>query len=136
MSYIVDTDLLSLFGRKNVPEKLSQWADENQGFYISAVTLAEQEFGLEEAPESHRDELRDFLQEIRVSFSENTLPISVPVLVRWKQLIAELKKKKRTMSCEDSLIAATALHLGYTVVTRNVRHFEPAGVECVNPLSA
>ena len=33
----------------------------------------------------------------------------------------------------DLLIAATALEHGLTVVTRNVRHFEPAGVPTLNP---
>ena len=33
----------------------------------------------------------------------------------------------------DSLIAATALRYGFTVATRNVRHFELAGVDVVDP---
>ncbi len=33
----------------------------------------------------------------------------------------------------DLLIAATALEHGLTVVTRNVRHFEPAGVKVLDP---
>jgi predicted nucleic acid-binding protein len=33
------------------------------------------------------------------------------------------------------LIAATALTHKLTVVTRNTKHFEPAGVEVVNPFS-
>jgi len=33
----------------------------------------------------------------------------------------------------DLLIAATALEHGLTVVTRNVRHFEPTGVPMVDP---
>jgi len=36
----------------------------------------------------------------------------------------------------DSLIAATALVHGMTVVTRNVRHFEPTGVSLLNPWEA
>ena len=35
----------------------------------------------------------------------------------------------------DLLIAATALERGLTVVTRNVRHFEPTGVDVVNPFA-
>ena len=31
------------------------------------------------------------------------------------------------------MIAATALEHGLTVVTRNVRHFEPTGVETFDP---
>ena len=33
----------------------------------------------------------------------------------------------------DLLIAATALEHGLTVVTRNVRHFEPTGVPVLDP---
>jgi len=33
----------------------------------------------------------------------------------------------------DLLIAATALERGLTVVTRNLRHFEPTGVAIINP---
>jgi predicted nucleic acid-binding protein len=33
----------------------------------------------------------------------------------------------------DSLIAATALVHGMTVVTRNIRHFESIGVALLNP---
>jgi len=33
----------------------------------------------------------------------------------------------------DSLIAATALVHGMTVVTRNVHHFQPMGVTIINP---
>lgn len=39
----------------------------------------------------------------------------------------------RIMTCEDSLIAATALHHGHTVVTRNVSHFKPSGVAVLDP---
>jgi len=35
----------------------------------------------------------------------------------------------------DSMIAATARSRGLTVVTRNVRDFEPAGVEVLNPFA-
>lgn len=33
----------------------------------------------------------------------------------------------------DTLIAATALEHDLTLVTRNVRHFEPTGVRLFNP---
>jgi len=47
----------------------------------------------------------------------------------------KLKSANRTMTCEDSLIAATALFHGHTVATRNKRHFEPAGVPVIDPLA-
>jgi predicted nucleic acid-binding protein len=47
----------------------------------------------------------------------------------------DLKAKNRTMTCEDSPIAATALFHGHTLATHNRRHFEPAGLEIVDPLA-
>jgi hypothetical protein len=61
--------------------------------------------------------------------------LSEAVLVRWKKLLIELRRKNRAMTCEDSLIAATALHHGHIVATHNRRHFEPAGVQLVDPFA-
>ena len=40
------------------------------------------------------------------------------------------------MPIKDSLIATTALVAGLTVVTRNVRDFEPAGVPLIDPFAS
>ena len=55
--------------------------------------------------------------------------------MRWKELLSELKAKNRTMTCEDSLIAATAFLHGHTVATHNKRHFESADVPLIDPLA-
>ena len=49
--------------------------------------------------------------------------------------VKELKTKNRTMTCEDSLIAATALFHGHALVTLNHRHFEPAGITIIDPVA-
>ena len=64
----------------------------------------------------------------------STLPLDEAVLVRWKQLLAELKGRNRTMTCEDSLIAATALHHDHTILTGNTAHFAPAHVSVLDPM--
>ena len=48
-------------------------------------------------------------------------------------LVADLKKKGRTLPVLDSMIAATALAHGLTVATHNVRHFQDAGIRVVDP---
>ena len=40
------------------------------------------------------------------------------------------------MSTVDAILAATALHHGLVVVTRNVTDFQPAGVPILNPWEA
>jgi predicted nucleic acid-binding protein len=135
VSVLLDTDLLSLLERKRIPAKLAAWIAEQNDLVVSVVSLAELEFGLQEAPVPHRLALAGWLAETRRKFAPATEELSEPILVRWKELLADLKKRKRTMTCEDSLIAATVLFRGHTLATHNKRHFEPAGVDVIDPLT-
>jgi len=135
VSFLIDTDLLSMLGRKQVPPTLVSWIRRHEDeVFLSVVSFAELQFGLDRAPVTHKESLTAWLADLRQKLAPATDGLTEPVLIRWKALIAELKVKKRTMTCEDSLIAATALFHGHTVATHNKRHFEPAGVQMVDPL--
>ena len=135
MSFLIDTDLLSMLERKRVPSRLADWMQRNEAdIFLSVISFAELQFGVDRAPVMHKPELASWLADTRLKLAPATEQLSEEVLVRWKELLADLKLKNRTMSCEDSLIAATALHRGHIVATHNTRHFEPAGVEIIDPL--
>ena len=55
------------------------------------------------------------------------------ILFRWRVLMEEGRKVGHTYSQPDLLIAATALHHGFTVVTRDRDEFDRAGVNVINP---
>ena len=136
MSFLIDTDLLSILERKQVPPKLAAWVQSHEAdIFLSVVSFAELQFGLEQAPAAHKASLAAWLADTRRKLAPATEDLTEAVLVRWKELLADLKAKNRTMTCEDSLIAATALFRGHTVATHNKRHFEPAGVQLVDPLA-
>lgn len=136
MSFLIDTDLLSLLERRRIPSKLASWVQDHEAdIFLSVVSLAELEFGLQRAPVAHKTSLAAWLADIRRRLAPATEALTEPVLVRWKELLADLKVRNRTMTCEDSLIAATALFHGHTIATHNRRHFEPAGVDVVDPLA-
>ena len=135
MSFLIDTDLLSLLERRKVPPKLAAWVQQNEAeIFLSVVSFAELQFGLDQGPITHRPSLAAWLTETRRKFAPATEELSEAVLVRWKELLADLKSRNRTITCEDSLIAATALFHGHTVATHNKRHFEPTGVQIIDPL--
>ena len=122
--------------RKQVPSKLAAWVRSNEAdIFLSVVSLAELQFGLNRAPATHRASLAAWLADVRQKLAPATEELTEAVLVRWKELLADLKAKNRTMTCEDSLIAATALVRGHAIATHNKRHFEPAGVQLVDPLA-
>ena len=136
MSCLIDTDLLSLLERKHIPAKLAAWVRANDGdIFLSVVSMAELQHGANAAPTTHRAALNAWISDLRRDYAAAIEPLDEAVLVRWKELLAGLKSKNRTMTCEDSLIAATALHHGYTLATHNTRHFAPAGIALVDPLS-
>jgi predicted nucleic acid-binding protein len=135
VSFLIDTDLLSMLERKQVPARLANWIQNNESdIFLSVVSLAELQFGLSRAPVTHKASLAAWLAQLRQRLAPSTEELNEPVLLRWKELLADLKVKNRTMTCEDSLIAATALFHGHTIATRNKRHFAPAGVPVMDPL--
>jgi len=136
MSFLLDTDVVSSLEKKRVPPRLSAWMAQNeQEVFLSVVTFAELEFGLRRAPATHQPSLRAWLENLRRCFAHATEPLDEAVLVRWKTLLAELEASRRTLTCEDSLIAATALTHGHILVTHNPSHFEPCGLTAVDPLA-
>ena len=135
MSYLIDTDLLSFLRRPGRSRKLERFVAEHEAdIFVSVVTWAELEHGVTLAPAEFQGDLRPWVASLRHRFAGATEPLDEPVLVRWKQLLAELKAKNRTVSCEDSLIAATALHFNHTILTSNTAHFAPTGASVLNPL--
>ena len=139
MSYLLDTDIVSAFHKHTISPKLVRWLQRREAeSFISIVALAEMRHGLASAPESHRDELARRLESTEQKFAESLVPLDLEVLIRWKSLLRDLKAINRTMTCEDSLLAATCLAHDFTMATNNVRHFAPAqefGLQVENPLA-
>jgi predicted nucleic acid-binding protein len=78
--------------------------------------------GIERANTSERRAARDqFLQEVLAEITPE--PITVPIGFRAGRLDGSLQAAGARIPLADLLIGATALELGYTVVTHNVRHF-------------
>jgi toxin FitB len=135
MSYLIDTDLLSVLRRKGRSRKLERFVEAHEAeIFVSVVTWAEIEHGIALTDEAFQKDLRPWAAAVREQFAGATLPLDEAVLARWKKLLAELKARNRTVACEDSLIAATALHFNHTILTSNTAHFAPTGASVLNPL--
>lgn len=138
MTYLLDTNIVSGFNKRNLPTKLRDWLRKNAGAsFVSAVSIAEMRFGLAGVATPDYDVMAERIAQTELRFMHATEPLDIGTLTRWKRLLAELKTINRTISCEDSLIAATALDKGHVLATDNTRHFLPAqgfGLEIVNPL--
>jgi len=98
--------------------------------HIAAVTIGEVQAGIEitrERDTSKADELESWLALVLSSF--NVVSSDGRAYRRWAQL---MHRRSHDVS-EDAMIAAVADLNNMSVVTRNVRDFEPFGVKTFNP---
>ncbi len=137
MAWLLDTNILSE-GRKPKPEPrvTAFYARQplNQ-LFISVVNIAEIRFGIElQEDPARRAELKDWLTRVlRPTFAGRILPVTEDILLKWRLLMEDGRKSGHTYSHPDLLLAATALHHGLTVVTRDRSDFDKARVEVFNP---
>ncbi|MGA7412955.1 MAG: PIN domain-containing protein [Bryobacteraceae bacterium] len=90
---------------------------------VSVITVVELAHGIERANSNERRLRRErFLAELLTEITVE--PITVPIAFRAGRIDGKLQAEGRRVSLTDLLIATTALELGYSVATHNVRHFE------------
>ncbi|MBI5129493.1 MAG: type II toxin-antitoxin system VapC family toxin [Rhodopseudomonas palustris] len=135
--WLLDTNVLSELRRPKPERKVVAFvsAQPLDLLYVSVVTLAELRFGIEQVGDaSRRADLTDWLtHRVRPMFDQRVLPVSEDVMLKWRLLVEQGRKARHTFSQPDLLIAATALHHGLTVVTRDTSEFKRAGAPVSNP---
>jgi len=106
--------------------------------FLSAVTIGEIRKGLILLPQSRRrTELEKwFHTDLLIWFRDRILSVTPSIADRWGVLEGQCQLRGTPLNTADGMIAATALELDLTVVTRNIRDFAGLGVEVVNPWDA
>jgi predicted nucleic acid-binding protein len=135
--WLLDTNVLSELRRlRPEPKVLAFVASQPLDLlYVSAASLAEIRFGIELVPDAaRRAELNDWLaHKVRPMFDQRVLPITEDIMLKWRLLVEDGRKVGHTFSQPDMIIAATALHHGLTVVTRDVSDYQKAHASVLNP---
>jgi hypothetical protein len=135
--WLLDTNVLSELRRPKPDRKVVAFiaAQPLELLYISAVTLAEIRFGIEVVTDAtKRAELNDWLaHKVRPMFEQRVLPVTEEIMFKWRLLVEDGRKAGYTFSQPDLIIAATALHHGLTVVTRDVSDYERVRAPVFNP---
>ena len=95
----------------------------NTDIAISVVTLIELAHGAARADTAQRKAKRyQFIQELLMALPIH--PVTVPIALRVGQIYVENQAKGVRLPLADLLIGVTALDLGYSVATGNLRHFQ------------
>lgn len=138
--FLLDTNVVSELrkvrqGRADA--SVAKWADSVDAIslYVSVVTLQELELGVllaERRDAAQGAVLRAWLNaQVLPAFAGRILPVDAAVALRCAAL--HLPDPRPAM---DSLIAATALVHGMTLVTRNTADFQIPGLAVLNPWQA
>ena len=131
--FLIDTDVLSALRRRERSPGVARWiaAQRTTDLYLSVVSIGEIERGIARArprdPAFARS-LAGWLDTLLALYAERILAVDLLAARRWGRLTGAIGHESA-----DLLIAATAIEKGLTVVTRNVRHFEPTGVPVLDP---
>ncbi len=141
--YLVDTNVISAAAptkAQPVPD-LARWMDRNsQHLYLSVITVAEVESGIakarREATTGKADRLAAWLRTLLHLYSPRILPLDITVARLLGQLADRAQASGQSPGLADLAIAATAASRGYTVLTRNPRHFRSLGVAAHDPFAS
>ena len=137
MNYLFDTNVLSELTTKDPNANVVAWVEsiDQENIFLSVVAIGELKKGIEKLPGSRKKkDLLSWLEnDLLIRFRERIIPLDLPVMLVWGTMVAELEKAGTPLPAIDSLLAASASQRGLTLVTRNTKDFEPAGIPLINP---
>ena len=140
MMYLLDTNVISELRKTRTAKgdrRVRAWSESMPvaSMFLSSITVLELERGtllMERRDAFQGAMLRSWLEDhVLPACAGRILPVDAAVALRCAALHVPNPRSYR-----DSLIAATAMVHGMTVVTRNISDFEPIGVALLNPWEA
>ena len=138
--YLVDTNVISAGSpaKAGAAADVVAWMDAQSGaLFLSAVTIAEIEDGIAKARREgaarKADSLAAWLATVLHLYGERVLPFDVDAARIAGALSDRARGQGQAPGFADIIIAATASRHHLTILTRNMRHFEPLGVPVLNP---
>ena len=109
----------------------------SDALFLSAVTVAEVSGGIAKMQRtgsaSRAAGLGDWLEVVLHLYGERVLPFDVSAACLAGELTDKARAAGHTPGFADVAIAATAGSRGLTILTRNLHHFVPLGIEAADP---
>lgn len=137
--YLIDTNVISaVLPNRPAPVALAEWMDaQSASLFLSVVTIAEVEDGIaklrrEKATRRSKD-LTQWLDALLHLYGDRILVFDTPTARLAGELSDRARGQGNAPGFADIIIAATARQYALTILSRNVRHFEPLGVPVLDP---
>jgi len=136
VTYLVDANVLSEPTKPQPDSRVVDWLTRHEGdLVVDPIIVGELRFGILLLPAGAKR------QKLEAWFDAGVQRLHCvswdgAIGATWASLLATLRRKRLAMPIKDSLIAATALHHNFIIVTRNAGDFGKAGVRVLDPFSA
>ena len=128
MSFLLDTNVVSEWVKPRPDPGVIAWLAEvdEDGVFISVITLGELRHGIERLPPGRRRRRLDgwLRHDLPLRFEGRVLLIDVAVAESWGTIVARRERSGHPIGSMDGLIAATADVHALTLVTRNAADFK------------
>ncbi len=124
-----------------VPSTLGQWLQaHHEALFLPSIAIAEVAQGIGKlrraGGKERADRLDRWLDGLLADYGERILPLDAHAA----RLAGQLSEDAIARGCHpgfaDVAIAALAQHAGLLLLTCNLKHFQPLGIRCVDPLIA
>lgn len=137
MKYLLDTCVLSEACKPQPNPGVMAWLNQHDGeSFVSILSLGEIRKGIakhEHKTGQRNDRLNGWFDQLAVAKRDYILPLDLRVLAVWGDITGRAEAQGTPLPVIDSLIGATALAYGLTVVIRNIGDYQRCGVEIFSP---
>ncbi|MDR2013443.1 MAG: type II toxin-antitoxin system VapC family toxin [Rhodanobacter sp.] len=134
---VLDTNIASELMRAWPEQRVLAWLDAQTSgdLFLTAISVAEILWGVARLPDGKRKQrmLEAAQTMFMEDFHERLLAFDEHSAVQYAQVVARRQSIGRPISMADAQIAAICLHHQAALATRNLKDFEAAGLDLVNP---
>ncbi len=141
--FLLDTSVVSALapGRDaHLPEEFTAWMHAQHAvLFLPCIAIAELSQGI---CKLHRNggveraaRLAQWLDDLLAGFGERILPLDAAAAKLAGQISDQALAQGVHPGFPDVAIAALARRSGHLLLTRNLKHFQPLGVPCADPLA-
>jgi toxin FitB len=135
--YLLDTNVISELTKLHPEAKVISWiqASSEELLHLSVLTIGEIRKGIDSLPRSNKRALleRWLANDLVLRFAGRILDVNLDIAERWGLISAQAKIAGSPLAVVDGLMAATALHHNLTLITRNTKDVQIAGINTLNP---
>ncbi|HEY2359524.1 MAG TPA: type II toxin-antitoxin system VapC family toxin [Candidatus Angelobacter sp.] len=135
--YLLDTNVISEIIKLRPESKVVSWfqATSEELLYLSVLAIGEIRKGIDSLPRSNKRALLEswLANDLVLRFAGRILAVNLDIAERWGLICAQAKIAGASLAVIDGLMAATALHHNLTLVTRNTKDVQVAGIKTLNP---